>query len=229
MQTKERLARIGLPVIAVMASIGVGFAGVTSAQTASATDAPTTRVERGMRAMSGMRGNMPVVMGKVTAISGTTITVQDQKPGETSNTIYTVDASAAKILKHAEGTTPVESSISAILVGDTVAVRGTVSGTSVSATEIMDGVMMKGMHGGKGFGGRGSGTHGTVSAVSGSTITLTGTDGKSYTVDATSAQINKILSIKVSDVQVGDILNVHGDVSGTNVTAKHIMDGVPQK
>ena len=112
-----------------------------------------------------------------------------------------------------------------MVVGDMVAVRGTVNGTSVTATEIMDGLMM---HGG-GFGGRGGhGTRGTVSAVNGNTITLTSSDGQTYTVDASAAQIGKVSTITVGDVQVGDSLDVMGDVSGTNVTAKHIMDGIPQ-
>lgn len=222
MNLKERFTRIGLPVVAVLTSIGVGFAGVTSAQT-STTNSTTSTTAALTRQMGerGMRGERPAVLGKVTAISGTTITVQDQKPGESTTTEYTVDASSAKVLKGSQGAAPAESSVSAIAVGDMIAVRGAVNGSSVSATEIMDGVIP---HGGRGMG---RGTKGTVLSVSGTTITLTGSDGQTYTVDASAAQIGKVTAISIGDVKVGDTLNVMGEVSGTTVTAKHIMDGVP--
>lgn len=74
---------------------------------------------------------------------------------------------------------------------------------------------------------RGHGVMGTVTAVSGTTITITGKDGTAYTIDASSAQIGKIETITAGDVHVGDTLGVEGTLSGTNVTAKHIMDGIP--
>ena len=77
------------------------------------------------------------------------------------------------------------------------------------------------------------GVMGTVTAVSGNTVTLTGKDGKTYTVDATSAEIGKMTTITIGQIAVGDTIGVQGTVSlsangqaGT-VTAKHIMDGVP--
>ena len=224
MNVQERLLRIGVPVAAVLASIGVGFAGVTSAQSAT-TAASTTSGAQHERGMWGM-GQKPGVFGKVTAIDGTTITVSEQRPDQTVATDYTVDASSATVKKASQGSTPADSSVSAIAVGDMVAVRGTVSGTAVTATEIMDGVMGQfGPHGGHGFG---RGTRGTVSAVNGNTITITGASGTTYTVDASSAKIGKISTITVGDVQVGDTLDVMGAVSGTNITAKNIMDGVQQ-
>jgi hypothetical protein len=227
MTTKDTVTRIGLPVLAVLASIGIGFAGITSAQSSTtAVSESGMKMERGI-GMMGMRGERPAVVGKVTSVSGTTLTVQSQRPGDTSTMDYTVDASSAKILKGTEGAAPTESTLSAVAVGDTVAVRGTLSGTSVTATEIIDGPMMK--HGFGGHGGRGHGTRGTVAAINGNTITLTGENGTTYTVDASGAQIGKVTTITVGDVQVGDTLNVMGEVSGTNVTAKHIMDGVPPR
>jgi hypothetical protein len=88
-----------------------------------------------------------------------------------------------------------------------------------------------GMHRG-GMGWRGHGMHGvvgTVTAVSGNTVTLTGNNGTTYTVDASSAQISKVVTLSVGDIKVGDTVGVQGSVSGTSVTAKHIMDGVPPK
>lgn len=71
------------------------------------------------------------------------------------------------------------------------------------------------------------GVHGTVSAVNGNTLTVTNEDGTSYTVDASEAKISKIVVLGVGDIQVGDTVGVMGEVSGTSVTAKHIMDGIP--
>lgn len=84
------------------------------------------------------------------------------------------------------------------------------------------GLWHRGMHQGKG-----PSVIGTVSAVNGSTITLTGKDGTTYTVDASSSQISKISQVSVSDIKVGDTLGIEGTVSGSSVSAKHIMDGVP--
>ncbi len=71
---------------------------------------------------------------------------------------------------------------------------------------------------------------GTVSGISGSTITLAGPNNTTYTVDATSAKITKISGttkavIQISGIVKGDTLNVSGTVSGTNIAAKTIIDG----
>ena len=75
----------------------------------------------------GRHGKGPGVMGEVTAVNGTTVTVTGK-----NGTSYTVDASAATVQKIATG------SLSDIVVGDRIGVRGDVSGTSVTATSIMD-------------------------------------------------------------------------------------------
>jgi hypothetical protein len=192
------------------------------------------------------------VGGTVTAISGSTITVQGK-----NSTSYTVDATAAKISKitapATPGTKPTITTITLadIQVGDTLRAQGTVSGTTVTATQITDGTFMGGWVGGKGMtGGLKGGKHigtatapkqpgigGTVTAISGSTITVQGKNSTSYTVDATSSKISKITApatagtkptittITLADIQVGDTLRVQGTVSGTTVTATQITDG----
>jgi hypothetical protein len=80
---------------------------------------------------------------------------------------------------------------------------------------------------------------GTVTAISGSTITLK--DGKtntSYTIDASNAKITKHeakvatesptapTTITVGEIALGDTLTVQGTVTGTNVTATTIADGI---
>jgi riboflavin synthase alpha subunit len=161
-------------------------------------------------------------MGKVTAISGSTITISSQKPGNTTSTTYTVDASSATVTKDRDAA----STLSAIAVGDTISVDGTVSGNTITATAIHDG--FGGPGGPGGFGGRGGGAMGTVTAINGSTLTVTGKDGGTYTVDASSATVKASgATSAVSDIKVGDTVMIQGSITTATMTAKNIEDGVP--
>jgi hypothetical protein len=117
---------------------------------------------------------------------------------------------------------------------------GTVSGTSVTATTIRDGMPAAGMGGKPGM--RGVGEHasstpliqgngqpvigGTVSAVSGNTITVTTAQGGvTYSVDVTNATIKKgDTTGSVSSIAVGDKVVVQGTVNGSSVTASSVID-----
>jgi hypothetical protein len=80
-------------------------------------------------AQSPIQGNgEPVVGGTITAVNGTTITVTNK-----SNVTYTIDASAATVVKG-----NVTSSIANVATGDNVLVQGTVNGTSVTASSVID-------------------------------------------------------------------------------------------
>ena len=80
------------------------------------------------------------------------------------------------------------------------------------------------MGGWGGHGGHGPrGTMGTVAAISGNTITLTGKNGTTYTIDAASSAVKKVSSATLSDIAVGDTLDVSGTTSGTTVTATNIV------
>ncbi|MCE9541879.1 DUF5666 domain-containing protein [Candidatus Kaiserbacteria bacterium] len=219
-----------LPLAAVALSIGIGFAGITAADTTSGTG---TGIVGHVRAMfSGAGEGKPVAFGKISAISGTTITVAQTNQKDSTVTTYTVDAANAKITKAAQGAAPSTITIAGLSVGDSVAVRGTVSGTNVTATDIMDGVPGMGlgrggmMKGGMGMEHGGNGVSGTVTAVNGNTVTVTGKDGKTYTVDASGSEILKTSTITAAQIAVGDTLGIHGTVSGTSIKAEHIMDGV---
>jgi len=131
---KEHIKKAVIPVAAVLASIGIGFAGIASAQTA-----PTSGAE-GKSIGQHMRGHM------------------------------------------AE----------------------------------------RGEHGGMG---KGRGIEGTVTAVNGTTVTVAGENGTSYTIDGSSAKVSKITTIVIGDIKVGDTIGARGAISGTTVTAKHIMSG----
>jgi len=75
------------------------------------------------------------VVGTITAISGNTITIQGR-----NSTTYTVDAANSTVTVNGASST-----ISALAVGDQIFVKGTASGTGVTAQSIMKGIM-------KGFG-----------------------------------------------------------------------------
>jgi len=169
----------------------------------------------------GQRSGMkPGVVGTVASVSGTTLTVTSKAgpSGTPAAATYTVDASNATVTKN--GTT---SSVSAIATGDTVMVQGTVSGTSVTATSIRDGVMQapKPVITGNGEPVIG----GAVTAISASTLTVTNKSNITYSVDATSATIQKgNAASTLSSVAVGDNVVVQGTVSGTSVTATSVID-----
>jgi hypothetical protein len=186
----------------------------------------------------------------------------------------TVDGSQAKFMKMPERpvdtttkpTTPPEPitiSISDLKVGDAIMAKGTVSGTTIAATEVMTGTFPekgmgeKGMQGGMHDGMKGDHIHGTVTAVSGTTITVldsrpkrtegstvTETTETTYTVDAASAKVLEMParpadeatapSVKpeptvgtLSDIAVGDTVGIRGTISGTTIVATEIMDGIP--
>jgi hypothetical protein len=84
-----------------------------------------------------------------------------------------------------------------------------------------------------GMGGRAPGIFGIVSAINGANLTVTSkgfgqnTTQTTYTVDATNAAVTKNGSTSsLGNVSVGDTVSVQGTVSGTNVTATTIRDGV---
>lgn len=90
-------------------------------------------------------------------------------------------------------------------------------------------------HGWGHMGNRPPGVFGSVTAVSGGTLTVTskgvGQDAQTttYTVDATNATVTKNgQSSAVSAIAVGDTIMAQGTVSGTTVTATTIHDGAPQ-
>lgn len=185
-------------------------------------------------------GMPPGIVGTVAAINGTTITVNGNvKPNmaSTSATAYTVDASSAKVFKN--GTT---SAVSSIATGDIVMVRGTVTGTNITATVITDGMNRTNGKGegpegvGKGLDKKPSSTPpiqgngqpviaGNIASISGTTLTVTNASNITYTIDASSAKIVKGgTTTTVSGIAVGDAVIVQGAVNGTAITASSVID-----
>ena len=201
-----------------------------------------------------MQRRAPGVFGTVSAISGSTLTVTATQPpmrpqtGTTqpSAVTYSVDASTATVMKD-----QATSTLSAIVVGDTVMVQGTINGSSVSATLIRDGVAqgrgMGMMNRGEDLGdirGRvhgfvGTSTEaiaalqgngqpvvgGTVTAIAGSTLTITNKSNVTYTVDTSSATFVKAgATSTLSSIATGDTVMVQGAVHGSAVTASSVID-----
>lgn len=151
-------------IIASLATTAV--AGASLLGGAAATAATATTAHRGHPGLPRVK---PAVIGTVTAVNGTSLSVTDH-----SQTVYTVDDSQANITK-GFGKDATTMTTADVKTGDMVAVQGTVSGTNVTATSIVDGVPAKDghdPHGGPGMGQR-PGAFGTVSAVNGSSFTVT--------------------------------------------------------
>lgn len=195
----------------------------------------------------GFGGRAPGVFGTVSAISGNTLTVTSKmrsfnRPGNGTDantapstavaTVYSVDDTNATVMKN-----NATSTIANIAVGDTVMVQGTINGTTVTATMIRDGIPQ--------MGNRPQGTKpqsqglakpiiqgngqpvvgGSVTAVNGSTLSITNKSNVSYTVDATSATIQKGRATStIESITVGDNVVVQGTVNGNSIVASSIID-----
>lgn len=193
-------------------------------------------------------GAAPGIFGTVSAVNGDTLTVTsverirpEATVSATSSVVYTVDASNAKIYKGSATTTV---SVSDIATGDTVMVQGTISGTNIIATVIRDGVFPRSTGGpwmpGRGFDRGASSTSstvpaihgngepvvgGSVTAISGTTLTITNTSNVTYTIDAAAATVVvRGATSTLASVAVGDNIIVQGTVSGNLVTASSIID-----
>lgn len=184
------------------------------------------------------RGTMAMklgIFGTVTVVNGNIITVNGRQGfGSTTSTVnYTVDASNSTVRKN-----NATSTVSSIVVNDKIFAVGTVSGTNVTATSIIDGMMMRTGMQGKGGPGNGHATTtppftgngeplvaGTISVVNGNTLTVTTSSNVTYTVDATSAKILEgNTTATVSSLAAGHKVLIQGAVNGTSITASTILD-----
>ena len=227
------IATLALAAPALAASVNVPVEQEEQAETASGHPA-------GWDEGGPMRGGVQRalgIFGTVASVNGATLTVTQKARPEGESTdgavtaTYTIDATNATVMKNGAS-----SSLSNIAVGDTVMVEGTISGTSVTATVIRDGMMQRNERlNGTGKNGQppasiiqGNGqpiVGGSVTAVSGSTLTITNKSNVAYTVDATNAVIEKNNATStLSSVTVGDNVIVQGTINGSAVTASSVID-----
>jgi hypothetical protein len=199
---------------------GLLVANVASAQT---TDNQSAKEGARNYSQMGQRGGISGIGGKVAGISGNILTITGR-----NNISYTVDATNAVVIKN-----NVASSLSNIIVGDTITVRGTLNGTSVTATSIRDGLSRGGIAPGKNkmpnaqiIQGNGQPVvGGNVATVSGTALSVTNKSNVTYTVDVSGAVISKNnATSSASDINVGDRVVVQGTINGTSITASSIID-----
>ena len=172
----------------------------------------------------GVMMSVSQIVGSVTAVSGNTVTVSGKQGVGAKNAAtatFSVDATNAKITKN-----NVAGTIASILVGDEVMIQGKVTGTNVAAKMIRDGVKpadrIEPVLEGNGQ----PVVAGSVTAVSGNTITITNKSNITYTIDATGAKflVRGVAMPTISNVAPGDMVVAQGTVNGNAVVATSIID-----
>jgi preprotein translocase subunit YajC len=144
------------------------------------------------------------IIGTVTATSSDSITVKGS-----NGTTYTVDTSDANIRG------------GSIETGDKVYVQGATDGTKIVATLIVNG---KANAPTPTDDDKRMAIAGTVTAKSGTTLTVLGRNGTTYKVAAANATIwaRQDKEASIDDIDVGDAVVVQGTVSGSSATATKI-------
>jgi hypothetical protein len=174
------------------------------------------------------------VAGKVTAVSGTTLSVQ-----QADNTMVSVTTNADTAVRKL-----VTGALTDLKAGDIVAVDGSkTSDTALSAKTVTSlgaasGTGVPSGGGGRAGGGGPSGAQtggaapaltGQIKSVAGGTIMVQGFDGSSVTVTTTPATVVRTQQPgAVSDIKAGDMLLVQGDkVGSTEFLARTITNQGP--
>jgi hypothetical protein len=125
------------PTVITVSQIAVGD-NVTIEGTVNGNNIVATKISDGMMFMGGFGGmgrgpGSRGAMGTVSAVNGSTITLTGK-----NGTTYTVNAGSATVKK------VTDSSVSNIAVGDTLMVNGATSGDTITATNIVDGMLGSG-------------------------------------------------------------------------------------
>ena len=121
-----------------LATLGAG-AGVAAISSTASVPANTVQISQnagGKGTGLGRRGP-PGVIGTVTSASKMSISVREK-----GGAVYTVDLTNAKITKNVGGAQPMTITAKDVTIGDTIGVRGTISGTTVMATFAIDGISL---------------------------------------------------------------------------------------
>lgn len=192
------------------------------------------------------------IRGTVTAVNGTTITLNAKTASTTVFTTYSIDASNSLFVKNKATSTTIN-----VSVGDFVVAQGTLVDTNMTAKVVISGVPPVGQKQSderredkkekkeekredkkesneknkKDVLKRMFDIRGVVTAVNGFALTVDGRGATStatttYSVDATNAKIFKDRATStVSSIFVGDKVLVRGAVNETSVEATIIYDG----
>jgi hypothetical protein len=214
-----------------LGSLKVGDSVVITGSTDATTNGThiiATRISGGATtAGAAIHDAIPGTLGKVTAINGTTLTLVAQShPDKDTNAkttaTYTVKASNTTVIKNG-ASVPFDT----ITVGDSIFVRGTASGNTITATRLY--LWDKNYPGSVFPGVQNNGQpiiYGSISAISGNTITVTNKENVTYTVNGTDSMVTVpgTSPASISMLSVGDYVLIQGSVNGTSVTAATIID-----
>ncbi len=141
--------------------------------------------------------------GVVTAKTDTTLTMLSA-----NNTSYTITlASETEIWINKNK----QASLAGFAIGDNVMVQGTLVGNNISAKKILALHLPAGTIAGK------------VTATNATTITVLGSDNKSYNILTTDASIKA--KGKDGKIVVGDYIVAKGSLAGTTLTAETVVEG----
>jgi hypothetical protein len=166
---------------------------------------------------AGNAGAHASVHGSVTAVSGSTITLAANN-GATYSVVTGNRTSFFDVVRGGTFGTRSRSasSLSGIAVGDTLTAKGALSGATLSAKTVLDVTGARPIHG-------------SVTAVSGSTITLTTKSGSVYTINTSnSTQFWQVAATggpfgkrtktpsSLDAIGVGDKISVHGTAGASN-------------
>jgi len=214
--------RRGLRVTTAAAvALGLAVGGGAVANAAGTGSTPSTSAPGAPFGHDGMHGTPPAAVGTVASVGTNTFTLTGR-----DGTTVTVDVGSTTTYVDPAVTSP---SLADVKVGAHVAVFGTDSSNTVTATKVAIGG--PGGPGGRpGFGGTPPAAVGTVASVGTNTFTLTGRDGTTVTVDVGSTTTYRevgVTSATIADVKVGSHVAVFGTESGSTVTATSVGIGMP--
>ncbi len=157
---------------------------------------------------SSTSDNSVSVSAMVTAVNGSTVTLLGS-----NGAVYTVSVTSATKIQAQDGTVL---ALSNIRVGDSLKVKGTLSGSIITASSIVDKSTIDSSFS----------QNGTMSALSGSVITFVGENNVTYSVNTAGATINGStdVSAQLAKFAVGDKLIVKGTLLSGTVTASKIKN-----
>lgn len=163
------------------------------------------------------------VEGQIISVSGSTFVMRGVGVNGSASSgavadkylsLYTVNAAGAVIADAGPlgNLFPAIITVADVAVGDDISVQGNMTPATVLATHILDSSLDGRLH-----------WAGTVSAVNGTTITLTTYNGTTL-VPLTVITASASISGSATSISVGDIIEIYGPASGTTITARTIFD-----
>ena len=214
---------------AAAVALGLAVGGATVAGAASTTSSPpsssTSTSQPGRPPIGG--GTPPAAVGTVKSVGDGTFTITSQ-----DGTAVTVNVSSTTTYRDMGVTS---ASIANITVGEHVAVFGSDTSSTVTATSVAIGIPPAGGKGGPvgapgGKGGTPPAAVGTVKSVGDGTFTITAQDGTAVTVNVSSTTTYRdsgVTSASIANITVGEHVAVFGSDTSNTVTATSVAIGNP--